>query len=108
MATEKHTIVIEPSGGLQKCICTVGRPEYDFASVKKSPTGYAQDERFEQFKRTDQCKEEKCPFMPVCGGGCPWDSIVANGEKGFEMRFCEKSKLRAMNEGLLHLTYGSE
>lgn len=108
VATEKHTVVIQPSGGLQKCICTVGRQEYDFSSVDSLPENYAQDVRFEKFKRTDQCKEEECPFMPVCGGGCPWDSIVANGEKGFEMRFCEKEKLRAMNEGLLHLKYGAK
>ena len=105
VATEKHSVVLQPDGGLQKCISTVGRHQYDFSDVSITPKGYAKDTRFERFKRIDACKKEKCPYLPICGGGCPWDSLVAYGKRGFGMRFCQKTLLDIINRGLLRLDF---
>ena len=105
VAVEKHTVVLQPNGAIQKCICTVGREEYDFSNTKVGPEAYARDERFEKFQRANQCYEERCPYIPVCSGGCPWDALVAYGENGFQMRFCQKEFLDIVNRGLLRLSY---
>jgi uncharacterized protein len=108
VAVEKHSAVLQPYGALQKCISTVGRSQYDFSTVAEAPCSYAQDERFERFKRQDQCRAEKCPYIPVCGGGCPWDAMVAYGEDGFGMRFCRKDVLDTINRGLLKVHHAKK
>lgn len=105
VATEKHSVVLQPDGSLQKCISTVGRNQYNFSNVSVLPIGYAKDARFEVFKRVENCKKEKCQYIPICGGGCPWDAIVAHGEQGHGMRFCQKELLDTINRGLLRLNY---
>ena len=105
VATEKHSVVLQPDGSLQKCISTVGRSRYNFSDISILPVGYAKDARFELFKRAEDCKKEKCPYIPICGGGCPWDSLIAHGEHGFGLRFCQKKLLDIINRGLLRLNY---
>jgi len=108
VAIAKHSIVLQPDGSLQKCFCTVGRNEYNFGSIfDKSGALYFKDPRFEHFKRTEQCATERCPFIPLCGGGCIYNAIVEyGGSIGSEQRFCQKTLLDKMNRGLLALTYG--
>jgi len=97
---------LQPNGALQKCFCTSGRTEYDFATIADDPGDYLQDLRFEEWRRTDQCIEEECPFLPMCGGGCIHDAMVAdNGPEGGAKRFCQKPMLQVYNEGLLQLNY---
>ena len=106
VAVAKHSAVMQPNGFLQKCFCTVGRPEYNFGHVSNGYDNYTQDPRFEQFRRTNQCIEEKCAYLPVCGGGCIHDAIVANnGPAGFSKRFCQRKFVEKMNRGLLLLNY---
>jgi len=105
IATEKHSVVLQPDGSLQKCISTVGRKQYNFSDVSVLPVGYAKDARFEKFKRVENCKKEKCTYIPICGGGCPWDALVEHGKHGFGMRFCQKELLDVVNRGLLRLNY---
>lgn len=105
VAIAKHSAVIQPNGTMQKCFCTVGKNEYDFDSVFNPPTSYTKDQRFEMFNRTDDCIKEECIYLPVCGGGCLYNSIVAHGEVGFQKRFCQKILLDKINKGLLRLNY---
>lgn len=107
VAIAKHSAVIQPNGTMQKCFCTVGRREYNFDSVIKIPHHYTQDSRFEFFdKRIEYCIKEKCPYLPMCGGGCIHDSLVAFGfPDGFQKRFCQKILLAEINKGLLLLNY---
>ncbi len=106
VAIAKHSAVLQPDGFLQKCFCTVGRKEYNFASLDDRPKNYLRDARFEKFGRTDQCVKEKCPFLPICGGGCVHDAIVSNkGISGFDKRFCQKALISELNLGLLKLSY---
>jgi uncharacterized protein len=106
VAIAKHSAVLQPNGSLQKCFCTVGRPEFNFANVSQMPKSYSRDSRFEFFGRTDDCIKEKCPYLPVCGGGCIHDSVVRYGLAGFSRRFCQKELTRRINEGLTLLKYG--
>lgn len=107
VAIAKHSAVLQPNGSLQKCFCTVGRKEYNFGTIYEASEEYLRDYRFEQFRRTDQCIEERCAYLPMCGGGCIHDAIVAyNGPDGFDKRFCQKTLLHEMNQGLLSLHYG--
>lgn len=103
VAIAKHSMVIQPNGALQKCFCTAGRPEFDFGTVNDSPASYAQDERFERFRRVDECLSEKCPYVPICGGGCVHDSFVRHGAEGFHKRLCQKDLVSRLNEGLIRL-----
>lgn len=106
VAIAKHSAVLQPNGALQKCFCTVGRSSFDFDHVSNLSTSYTQDVRFEKFSRMDECAKEKCPYLPICGGGCIHDSIVKNGEKGFGRRFCQHELIATLNQGLLFLKYG--
>lgn len=107
IAIAKHSAVLQPNGALQKCFCTVGRSEYDFATINDAPSEYLKDARFEQWKRTDECIKEKCSYLPMCGGGCIHSALVSGGSTdGFGNRYCQKSLLDAYNTGLLHLNYG--
>ncbi len=106
VAVAKHSAVVNPDGTLQKCFATAGRSEYNFGSVYTNSVNYTQDERYERWKRTDECIRDKCEFLPVCGGGCPHDAMVAHGDANGSMyRFCQKDLLRTMNLGLIEIHY---
>lgn len=106
VAIAKHSAILQPDGTLQKCFCTAGRPEYNFGTITEHFDDYLKDERYEHFRRTDQCIEESCQFLPLCGGGCIHDAVVSHGgAEGFTERFCQKTLLQRMNEGLLRLRY---
>lgn len=106
IAISKHSVVLLPDGAMQKCFCTAGRKEYNFGSVDSQPEGYAKDAKFEHFERSDLCIEEKCPYLPLCGGACIHDAMVAaGGPQGGANRHCSKLLVQLMNEGLLRLSY---
>ncbi|MDP2703952.1 MAG: radical SAM protein [bacterium] len=108
VAIAKHSAVLQPNGYLQKCFCTSGRPEYNFGTIQTEPPRetYLKDERFENFCRTDACIEENCAYLPMCGGGCIHDAVVAaGGPDGFRQRICQKQLLTDINEGLIRLNY---
>jgi len=105
VAIAKHSAVLQPNGSLQKCFCTVGRPEYDFANVSTAPKSYSRDRRFEHFERMNDCMKEKCPYLPICGGGCIHDSVVRYGLTGFSKRLCQKELIKRINQGLILLKY---
>ncbi len=106
VATAKHAAVLQPDGNLQKCFCTSGRKEFNFANVAEKPVSYTKDSRFEQWKRINECIEERCAYLPVCGGGCIFEAMVKYGvAQGNTKSFCQKELLDRMNRGLLVLAY---
>lgn len=106
VATAKHAAVLQPNGNLQKCFCTSGREEFNFAPVTTKPVSYTKDARFEQWQRFDECIKECCTYLPVCGGGCVFEAMVRYGTvQGSSQRFCQKTLLDRMNRGLLVLAY---
>lgn len=107
VAQAKHSAVLQPDGNLQKCFCTSGQNEHAFGSVFGDRGEYTRDARYENWRRLDQCVEEKCSYLPICGGGCTYHAVVENGQttEAFAQRHCKKTLLRDMNEGLLRLSY---
>lgn len=104
-AIAKNSAVILPDGSIQKCYCMVSRPEFRFSSVDDKAYS-CRDPRFESFERMDECVAERCPYLPMCGGGCIYDAVVAYGAaSGFKRRFCQKGLLSVINHGLLKLNY---
>jgi uncharacterized protein len=106
VAVAKHSIAVQPDGKFHKCFCTSGRKEFDFGSVDHQPEDYGQDPIFEDFSRFDSCIKEKCPYLPVCGGGCLYDAVVKyKSKEGARKRFCQRKVIDVMNQGLLKLNY---
>ncbi|MCG2694021.1 radical SAM protein [Candidatus Parcubacteria bacterium] len=108
IATLPHTTVLEPSGSLQKCFCTVGRDKYSFGDVKNNSMVEPRDSRFENFdERVMVCIKEACPLLPICNGGCVHNSLLKYGDSGFVKRFCEKDLMLKINKALLRLIYAT-
>lgn len=81
-----------PEGEIYKCISLVGRRDYVVGSVFE--TDYRRepyDDQMNVHKRIEDCLTERCPYIPVCGGGCAYESIIRTGE--YATRFCTKSYL---------------
>lgn len=92
MFSSHHGILVGPEGNIYKCISLVGRPDFRVGTVFED--GYDDEEYSRQMnvvKRLGDCFEEKCPYIPVCGGGCSYESIVRTGS--YDMRFCTKEYL---------------
>lgn len=103
IATMKHSVVIQPDGGMQKCFCSVGIKEFNFANLLRCKQLTLRDQRFEFFDdRIKKCIEEKCSFLPMCNGGCVWRAVHRHGSaKGFKERSCQREAMEIINGGLM-------
>lgn len=103
IATMINSVVIQPDGGMQKCFCSVGMDEYNFGNIIDNTRLNLRDPRFEFFEeRIKRCIEEKCPFIPICNGGCVWRSVDRHGyDKGFKERSCQRKAMQIINGGLM-------
>lgn len=108
VAQAKHSAVLQPDGSLQKCFCTSGMSQYVFGNIFTETSEYTRDKRYENFQRLDDCVDEKCPYLPICGGGCTYHASVEDGgnTESFSKRHCKKMLLHDLNAGLLRLSYG--
>ena len=92
MFTSDHGVIIGPDGSIYKCISLVGRREFRVGSVFEEQ--YQLEEYRRQMdcaKRLDDCFEESCAYVPVCAGGCAYESIVRTGR--YDQRYCTKTFL---------------
>jgi uncharacterized protein len=92
MFTSDHGVIIGPDGDIYKCISLVGRHEFRVGSVFEEE--YDLEEYRRQMdcgKRLDECFRESCAYMPVCAGGCAYESIVRTGL--YLRRHCTKTFL---------------
>jgi uncharacterized protein len=92
MFSSHHGVIIGPDGDIHKCISLVGRKELRVGTVLEE--GYDEGEYRRQMntmKRIEDCFEEKCPYIPVCAGGCAYESVVRTGR--YDLRFCTKEYL---------------
>jgi radical SAM protein with 4Fe4S-binding SPASM domain len=82
---------------------------YEFGNIFTDASGYTKDRKYENFDRINDCIEEKCAYLPICGGGCTYHAAIENGGtiEGFSKRHCKKVLLHDLNDGLLRLSYGS-
>ncbi len=108
VAQAKHSAVLQPDGNLQKCFCTSGQNQHAFGTIFGEIQGYTRDAKYENFKRLDDCVAERCPYLPICGGGCTYHAAVegGGGAGSFSKRHCKKDLLHDLNESLLRLSYG--
>lgn len=87
MFTSEHGVIIGPDGSIYKCISLVGRTEFAVGNVLNDD--YAGLEYARQMSVDDKlapCLAERCKFLPVCAGGCAYESAVRTGE--VMKRFC--------------------
>lgn len=107
IAQAKHSAVLQPDGRLQKCFCTSGMNRYAFGDLYSDVSGHTRDPKYENFARLSHCASERCPYLPICGGGCTFQAAVENGgtAESFSFRRCKRTLLHDLNEGLLRLSY---
>jgi uncharacterized protein len=92
MFSSEHGVLIGPEGEIYKCISLVGRKEFAVGSVFDDDYVTAEYEaQMDSYKRTADCYEERCPYIPVCAGGCAYESIIRTGR--YDLRFCTKDYL---------------
>lgn len=92
MFSSEHGVIIGPDGSIYKCISLVGRTEYRVGTVLDDDYDAPEYARqMDTLKRLDECFDEACPYVPVCAGGCAYESLVRTGR--YDLRFCTKEYL---------------
>jgi uncharacterized protein len=92
MLTSEHGVLIGPDGQIYKCISLIGRPDMAVGSVHEDDYDRdAYEAQMDVRKRTEDCVRERCSYLPVCAGGCAYESVVRTGRQG--LRFCTKGSL---------------
>lgn len=80
MVMSEDSFLIEPDGSLRSCISAFGMNEFDASSV------YSFNEQAnsrEKYRITNEslhnnlCVERNCPYLPVCDGGCRYESVLS-------------------------------
>ena len=100
-ARKIHSAVIEPDGSLLKCISMVGRKEFIFGDIFS--TRETRDIDFENFYYLDKCLSKKCPFVPICGGGCRFEAYNNSGD--LSKPYCQREMIEKINKNLLILKF---
>jgi uncharacterized protein len=100
-ARKIHSAVIEPDGNLLKCISTVGREKFVFGNINSIEK--AVDSRFEKFDYLEECLSKKCPFVPICGGGCRFEAYNESGD--LLSSHCQRKMIGKINKNLLKLKF---
>jgi|GEM_PF-4381936 len=89
MMSSDHGVIIGSDGQIYKCISLVGRDEFAVGSVFDDEYDRVEyDKQMDTHKRLDECFEERCAYVPVCAGGCAYESVVRTGH--YAKRFCTK------------------
>ncbi|GIF94146.1 radical SAM/SPASM domain-containing protein [Catellatospora chokoriensis] len=98
MYTSQWGVIIGPDGGISKCISLVGRPEHEVGNVL---AGDWDTDRYDAAmnvrKKVTDCVSEKCAYLPVCAGGCSYESAVRGMSTA--TRFCTKPALERYHFG---------
>jgi len=100
-ARDVHSVVIEPDGSLVKCFSGVGRKEFIFGNIDS--TFNCDDCRFTDFRYLERCLQQKCPYLPICGGGCRFEAFVHIGD--FRKTYCQLKLIKGINKGLTQINY---
>ena len=96
MFTSQHGVIIGPRGNIYKCISLVGREEFKVGTVFDED--YLEQEYRRQMdgtKKVSECFDEACPYVPVCHGGCAYESIARTGR--YDERYCTKDYLESFH-----------
>lgn len=78
MAYRSSSYLLEPGGALRSCISAFGMDSFAVGNIE---TGADHNGQAAQLQRRKQalghCVAAACPFLPMCGGGCPYDRELA-------------------------------
>lgn len=82
MAFRGSSYLLEPDGSLRSCISAFGMDSFSLGNVRggsdHSGQSLALSRRVRDLKG---CIEGRCAFLPMCGGGCPYEKELATGKK---------------------------
>lgn len=75
---QRHHVVIDWHGDMYKCSFTIGNEEMAVGDVD---TGFnwRNEDMLSSVKVIDWCKERKCAYIPICGGGCRYEAFNKTG-----------------------------
>ncbi len=100
-ARKIHSAVILPNGNMVKCISLVGRDTFIFGNINNCNN--LEDNQFTNFEYIDDCLEQNCPLVPICGGGCRFEAYLSRGN--FFKPHCQRKMIENINKGLVLLNY---
>lgn len=102
IATKVNSVIIEPNGDLLKCPRAVGYKEFVFGDIFSATEAY--DPNFNQFDFLKKCLSKDCPLLPLCNGGCRFQSYLSSGS--FSKPYCRSKFIEKVNKGLAQLNFG--
>lgn len=92
MLSSHHGVIIGPAGNIYKCISLVGRREHAVGTVFEERYYQAEyDRQMDTRKKIQDCFKENCPYIPVCAGGCAFESAIRG--HAINVRYCTKEFL---------------
>jgi uncharacterized protein len=100
-ARDIHSVVIESDGSMNKCFSGIGRKEFIFGNIAFSKE--CCDYRLSNFSYLEKCFAKKCPYIPICGGGCRFEAFVHL--KDIQQHYCQFKLIEGINKGLIQLNY---
>jgi uncharacterized protein len=75
---QKHHLVIDWSGDMYKCSFTMGNKEMCVGNVSDGLNAKNED-MLGAKDVIDYCKNRECAYIPICGGGCRYESWNKTG-----------------------------
>lgn len=105
MSTAENGVVIDPEGNLYKCLSFIGRKEFVVGSIWETEPNALYYE-FMDDSHILPCYEKKCPYIPLCGGGCRFEAFMVKGD--YRTQFCRRGFIQCVNRGLTKLHYSHE
>jgi uncharacterized protein len=104
MSTIENGVVIDPEGNLYKCLSFIGRKEFIVGTI----WGEDKNSLYQEFMDDSfisSCYQKRCPYIPICGGGCRFEAFVSKGD--YKSQFCRSSFVKKVNNGLTKLHYSN-
>jgi len=90
---QKHHVVIDWSGDLYKCSFTMGNSEMRAGDVVQ---GFNENNErmLASVSTVEWCKERRCAYIPLCGGGCRYEAFNSSGS--YEVPNCKAELIDAV------------
>lgn len=77
MFTSKSHFIINSDGNIYKCISAVGIEEFKVGNVAEFNFNENYTKFIEFINLSYECFKNKCPYIPKCGAGCPYESYCS-------------------------------
>ncbi len=90
-----HAYLISPDGYLYKCYSTFGNKNYSIGNIADTPEAVFENGRKVADINPWDSTCKKCPYFPICRGGCQYmSSLENNGEYG--KKWCDRVNIGRM------------